>query len=212
MSKRDLDKATMYEGVKLLVECPDKHIHLPQQKLYTLFAISFNYLLYISTKQPGHYIIRVEDSYLLEKLQRKSKDDTSRKFMGKLALPRKFKYGNSTFHLDFFSFSTWSNTNELPKDRIQAALIVKNATKSPIGFHEMDEIEENEKQVLASLPDNYYLTSLQDFVPKTVTVAFDEEFNDTTKINFPFIKEDPKEKVVKGVNIAANIDLDQLDD
>ena len=215
MFKRDLDKNTLYEGVKLLLECENNHIHLPQQKLYTLFSVGFNYLLYLSTKQAGHYIIRVEDSYLLEKVQRKSKDETSRKFMEKLALPRRFKYGQSTFHLDFFNFSTWANTNELPKEKIKAALIVKNATKKPVGgnsFIESADEQAPEVKLLESLPEDYYLTSLLNFVPKTVTIAFDEQYPNLTPINFPFIKDEPKERLVKGVSIAADIDWDNLDD
>ena len=214
MSKRDLDKNTLYEGVKLLLECENKHIHLPQQKLYTLFSVGFNYLLYLSTKQSGHYIIRVEDSYLLEKIQRKSKDETSRKFMEKLALPRRFKYGQSTFHLDFFNFSTWANTNELPKERIQAALIVKNATKTPVGINRFSEevTDPAEAKLLESLPENYYLSSLLNFVPKTVTIAFDETFEGVTPIKFPFIKDEDKHRVAKGVSIAADIDWENLDD
>ncbi len=124
MLKKDLSKEVLYEGVKRLVDSEDSHIHLPQQKLYTLFSLGFQYLLYMSTKNPGHYIIRVEDSYLLEKLQHKAKDEISRKFITRLALPRKLKYQNSTFHLDFFNFSPWNNTNDIPKVRIKAALIV----------------------------------------------------------------------------------------
>ena len=67
-------------SVKAVVELEKPHIHLTQQKLYTLFSIGFNYFLFESGRNPGHYIIRVEDSYLLEKLIRKSKDDTSRNF------------------------------------------------------------------------------------------------------------------------------------
>ncbi|MEX1099848.1 MAG: hypothetical protein WEB87_05450, partial [Bacteriovoracaceae bacterium] len=91
MSYRDLTKEALYEGVKLLVDSDSSHIHLPQQKLYTLFSIGFQYLLYKSTKEAGHYIIRVEDSYLLDKLQKKSKDQSTRRFMQSLALPRRLK-------------------------------------------------------------------------------------------------------------------------
>ena len=83
MSKNDLPKETLYEGVKTLIESEAPHIHLSQQKLYTLFSVGFNYLLFRSTKEAGHYIIRVEDSYLLEKLQKKSKDTTTRSFSSK---------------------------------------------------------------------------------------------------------------------------------
>lgn len=212
MSKKDLDKNSLYEGVKLLLETSNCHIHLPQQKLFTLFSISFNYLLYLSTKESGHYIIRVEDSHLLEKLQRKAKDDTSRKFMSKLALPRKFKYGNSIFHLDFFSFTTWSNTNELPKERIKAALVVKNTTKSPVEMMGLDSNDIEQINNLAGLPKGYYHTSLTNFVPKTITIAFDETYENVEQVNFPFIKDNPKEKLAKGVIIAEDINLENLID
>ncbi|MAX65853.1 MAG: hypothetical protein QF441_01525 [Bacteriovoracaceae bacterium] len=210
MAQRDLTKEVMYEGVKTLVEAEADHIHLPQQKLYTLFSLAFNYLLFMSSKKPGHYIIRVEDSYLLEKLMRKSKDQTSRKFLQKLSLPRKFKYGNAIFHLDFFNLSTWANTNEIPKEKIQAALIVKNAHKSPIG-HDFSDIEDEAVlETLKSLPANYYLSSLQEFVPKTIAIAFEEEFDKSQKIKFPFIKEDDSQKTVKGVSIASDINIDEI--
>jgi len=212
MSKKEISKEVLYEGVKMLVDCPDAHIHLPQQKLYTLFSLGFQYLLFMSTKDPGHYIIRVEDSYLLEKLQHKAKDEISRKFITRLALPRKLKYQNSTFHLDFFNFSTWNNTNDIPKEKIKAALVVKNASKKPVGFG-FDDSEEDEqlKAIMASLPENYYIESLKEFVPKTITIAFDEELNGVTKINFPFIKEEPREKLAKGVSISDDVNFDDLD-
>jgi hypothetical protein len=207
---KDLEKDLMYEGVKALVDLECPHIHLPQQKLYTLYSLAFNYFLYMSDKKPGHYIIRVEDSYLLEKLTRKAKDATSRKFLQKLALPRRFKYGKSSFHLDFFNFSTWANTNDLPKDKIQGALIVKNATKSPIG-HDFTEDEEL-ADVMRTLPPHYYLYSLKEFVPKTITIAFDEDYDEVEKLSFGFIKEDPSEKLSKGVTISSSINFDDIED
>lgn len=212
MSKRDLNKETLYEGVKLLLDCKSNHIHLPQQKLYTLFSVGFQYLLFLSTKSPGHYIIRVEDSSLLEKLQRKAKDDSSRKFMQKLALPRKFKYGQSLFHLDFFNFTTWNNTNDLPKDRVKAALIVKNTSKKPMDIELIADEDEQVAAVLQTLPKNYYVESLKEFVPKTITIAFDEVYEGLTEINFPFIIDEPKEKLLRGVNISSDINLDDLKD
>lgn len=212
MSNRDLNKETLYEGVKILLECESNHIHLTQQKLYTLFSIGFQYLLFLSTKNPGHYIIRVEDSSLLEKLQRKAKDDSSRKFIQKLALPRKFKYGNSLFHLDFFNFTTWNNTNELPKDKVKAALIVKSTAKKPMDIELIADEDEQVAAVLQSLPKNYYVESLKEFVPKTLTIAFDEELDGLTAISFPFITDEPKEKLLRGVNIASNINLEDLED
>jgi hypothetical protein len=209
MSQRNLAKEVMYEGVKTLLEADAAHIHLPQQKLYTLYSLAFNYFLYKSGNSPGHYIIRIEDSYLLEKLIRKAKDDASRKFLQKMALPRKLKYGSSVFHIDFFNFSTWANTNEIPKEKLKGALIVKNASKSPIGhdFTEDEEIQET----LKALPPNYYLESLMGSVPNTITIAYDETFDNTKQIRFPFIKDEDQNKVTKGVSIAADVKIEDLD-
>lgn len=210
MQKRDLDKNTLYEGVKALIDCASDHIHLPQQKLYTLFSVAFQYMLFKSTREPGFYILRVEDSYLLDKLQKKSKDLSTRKFIQSLALPRRFKYGNSTFVLDFFNVSTWAMTNDLPKDKIKGALVVKNASKKPIGM-DIDDEDESMKQMLASLPKDYYYSSLQEFVPNTIMIAFEEEYQNVETIHFDFIKEEPREKVSSGVKIAADINLEDLE-
>ena len=113
MSRKDLTKELLYEGVKTLLESNKNHIHLPQQKLYTLFSLAFQYMLYNSTKDAGAYIIRIEDGQLAEKLARKAKDDVTRKFMQRLMLPRRLKYGNSTFYLDFFHIGSWSTVNEI---------------------------------------------------------------------------------------------------
>ena len=126
--KKDLDKSTLYEAVKTLVETPARHIHLDQQKLFTLFSIAFQYILFRSTKHPGHYIIRIEDSLLAEKLAKKAKDETTRKFMMRLLVPRRLAYGNSTFHLDYFPLATWGTTKDLPKEKIQGAIVVKNTS------------------------------------------------------------------------------------
>lgn len=210
MRRKDLTKDVLYEGVKNLLESEADHIHLPQQKLYTLYSVAFNYFLYLSSNSPGHYIIRVEDSYLIEKLIRKAKDDTSRKFLQKMALPRKFKYGKSLFHIDFFNIGTWSTTNELPKEKVKGALIVKNANKSPIGADFVE--DEAMLQVMSSLPTDYYYTSLKEFVPKTIVIAFEEHFEGTAQINFPFIKEDPTRKLAHGVSISGDINVDDFDD
>ncbi len=209
MAQKDLSKELMYEGVKSLVELETPHIHLTQQKLYTLYSLAFNYFLYQSSKEPGHYIIRIEDSYLLEKLIRKAKDSASRKFLQKMSLPRKLTYGKSMFHIDFFNFSTWSNTNELPKEKIKGALIVKNATKSPIGHDFTD--DEEIQATLKALPPHYYLYSLKEFVPKTITIAFEEEYEGLKPLKFNFIKDDEERNGLKGVSIAKDINWDDLD-
>lgn len=211
MSQRNLPKEVMYEGVKMLLEAEAGHIHLPQQKLYTLYSLAFNYFLYKSGNTPGHYIIRIEDSYLLEKLIRKAKDDASRKFLQKMALPRKLKYGSSTFHVDFFNFPTWANTNELPKDKIKGALVVKNASKSPINHDFTDTEDEALIETLKSLPEDYYYTSLQSFVPDTIVIAYEEKFSDVKQVHFPFIKDEDNTKKLKGVSIASDINVEDID-
>lgn len=210
MSKKDITKEDLYEGVKSIIDSGEPHIHLCQQKLYTLYSIGFNYLLFESERNPGHYIIRVEDSYLLDKIGRKAKDDTSRKFIYKMNLPRRLKYGNSMFHLDFFSFTTWANTNELPKEKIKGALIVKNASKSPIGSDFTD--DEDVQAVLANLPKDYYRQSLIEFVPKTITIAYEENYENSHLLKFPFIKDEGDSKVLKGVQIASDLNWDDLGD
>jgi hypothetical protein len=208
----DLTKETLYEGVKTLVENTNNHIHLDQQKLYTLFSIAFQYMVYMSTKEAGHYIIRVEDSYLLDKLMKRSKDQSTRKFMQSLSLPRRLKYGNSTFHLDFFNISTWAITNELPKERIKAALIVKSASKKPFDANFTDDEADQElRAVIASLPKHYYTQLLKGAVPKTITIAFDEDIEEVAQIKFPFIKEEPRERLSNGVEIRGDINFDGID-
>jgi hypothetical protein len=208
MIKRDIQKEHLYEAVKTLVESDSQHIHLNQAKLFTLFSIGFQYLLFRSTKTPGHYIIRIEDSMLCERLQRQAKDDTTRKFLTKMALPRKLKYGESTFHVDFFNVATWSNTKDLPATKVQGALIVKNTNNAPlIDDSSFKALSGDEEVVEIGLPKNYYLTSL-DFVPKTIIIAMDENFDNREVVRFPFIKEEIKEKPAFGVKIAEDLVFD----
>ena len=213
MASSDLTKEQLYESVKSLVECQASCIHLSQQKLFTLFSIAFQYILFCSTKDKGHYIIRIEDSFLADKLAKKSKDEMTRKFMEKLTIPRRFRYQDSTFHLDYFNLSTWSVTNDLPKDKVKAALVVKNTSNNPV-------IEEGDFRHLAenieatggeALPKNYYLSSLQSFCPKTIVIAFDHEFEGFERIGFPFIK-DKDQETVSGVKISQEIDLSKFKD
>jgi hypothetical protein len=205
--KKDLDKATLYEAVKTLVESPSKHIHLDQQKLFTLFSIAFQYILFRSTKHPGHYIIRIEDSMLAEKLARKAKDETTRKFLNRLIVPRRLAYGNSTFHLDYFPLATWGVTKDLPKEKIQGAIIVKNTSHNPL----IDESDFRhltlDEQAIELFGKDYYLNSLMDIAPRTITIAFDEVFEGLDSIRFNFI-EDKNEGFVDGVKISGNIQFD----
>ncbi len=206
--KKDLDKSTLYEAVKSLLECPAKHIHLDQQKRFTLFSIAFQYILFRSTKHPGHYIIRIEDPMLAEKLLRKAKDETTRKFMGRLVVPRRLAYGNSTFHLDYFPLATWGVTKDLPKERIQGAIIVKNTSHNPlIDESDFRHITEDE-QGIALFGKNYFLTTLMEVAPITITIAFEEVFEGLEKINFDFIEE-KSDRMVDGVTISDDIQLDE---
>lgn len=207
MIKKDLDKSTLYEAVKTLVECSEPHLHFPQQKLFTLFSVAFQYILFLSTKHPGHYIIRIEDTLLAEKLARKAKDETTRKFMGRLLIPRRLTYGSSTFHLDYFAPTSWSVTKDLPREKIKGAIIVKNTQHDPL----IDETDfrslGQDEQATQLFGKHFYLNSLLDIAPKTVTIAFDDDFDNLYEIKFPFI-EDKSEKAVDGVIISADIDFD----
>lgn len=206
--KKDLAKDVLYQGVKTLVEHPHPHIHLSQQKLFTLFSLAFQYILFRSTKQPGHYILRIEDSFLADKLARKAKDETTRKFLQKLLIPRRLNYGNAVFHLDYFNLSTWSVTKDLPKDRIQGAIIVKNTSHNPLidegDFRHVDAENMQNEAAMQLFGKNYYLNSLMEFCPRTVTIAFDDNFEGTEKLVFPFIT-DEEERTATGVRIADDV-------
>lgn len=202
----DLTKQDLYEGVKTLIETDAVHIHLPQQKLFTLFSVGFQYMLFQSTRKPGAYIVRVEDGHLAEKLAKKAKDPSTRKFMQSLLIPRKLKYEKSVFYLDYFHLGSWNLTSEISKDKIQAALIVKNTSSKPMLEIESDDGEDN-STIIDTIKNQDYLKVLMDFVPKTITIAFEETFEATTPINFPFIKKE-KERTVSGVTIHDDVDWD----
>jgi hypothetical protein len=214
---KDLDQKILYEGVKAMVECGASHIHLPQQKLYTLFSLGFQYLLFLSTKDPGHYILRIEDSYLLEKLARNAKDHVTRGFLQKMALPRKLKWQNSTFHLDFFNMGSWSRTSEIPADKLKGALVVKNTNSKPLDSQLPEDIPLEETTSVA-LEETAYLSLLTHSASKVVFVSFDDELTKTKedlslyqRLNFDFIKDKPREKMVKGVKIYQDINLDNVE-
>jgi hypothetical protein len=210
MNKNEIAKQDLYEAVKTLVETEASHIHLPQQKLFTLYSIAFQYMLFRSSKVPGAYIIRIEDSLLADKLTKRSKDPSTRKFMQSLMLPRRLKFGPSTFYLDFFHIGSWALTNDIPREKIKGAVVVKNTSTAPMTELVSDE-EEGPVVEFSSLPGNYFLTSLMDVAPKTITIAFDLKIDDVTPINFPFIKKE-KEKTISGVTLSKDIDSDDFDD
>lgn len=201
----DLIKQELYEGVKILIETDAVHIHLTQQKLFTLFSIGFQYMLFESTRSPGAYIIRVEDGNLAEKLAKKSKDPSTRKFMQSLMIPRKLKYEKSFFYLDYFHMGSWNMTSEIPREKIKAALIVKNTSNKLMV--ELDPDSDTDGILTHTIKNGDYLKSLMAFVPRTLTIAFEENFSGTTPIVFPFIKKE-KEKTVSGVTIHSEIEWD----
>jgi hypothetical protein len=201
----DLSKQDLYEGVKTLIETDSIHVHLPQQKLFTLFSLGFQYLLFQSTRNPGAYIIRVEDGHLAEKLAKKAKDPSTRKFMQSLLIPRKLKFEKSVFYLDYFHLGSWNLTSEIPKDKIQAALIVKNTSNKPMMEIEIEGIEDD--SVPDTIKNGQYLKTLMENVPRTITIAFEETFEGTTQVSFPFIKKE-KERTVSGVTIHDDVEWD----
>jgi len=210
---RDISKEDLYESVKTLVETEDKHIHLDQQKLFTLFSVAFQYLLFLSTKTPGAYIIRIEDSALADKLAKKSKDSSTRRFMQSLLLPRKLKYQRSTFYLDFFHIGSWSLTADIPREKIQAAIVVKNTSNRPMTEIEFGEDGEEEFDPMANLPKDYFLNSLTEFIPKTLTIAYEWENEGglpLKPVQFPFIHKE-RERVA-GLTLSKELNLDDMDE
>lgn len=215
--KKDLDKQEMYDAVKAMVESESDHIHLTQHKLFTLFSVAFQYMLFRSTKKPGAYIIRVEDSVLAEKLARKSKDPSTRRFIQSLLLPRKLKFQKSTFFIDFFHIGSWNLTSEVPKEKIQGAIIVKNTSSKPMteimvpSTNTEDGEEVEEVDIMAGLPEDYYFTSLREFSPATVTIAYETELPGVEPLEFSFIQKE-KERTASGVTISSSVDLDDIKD
>jgi hypothetical protein len=209
---RDIDKNTLYEAVKTLVEFEGKHhVQLVQHKLFTLFSIAFQYMLYHSTKEPGAYIIRAEDSQLVDRLARKAKDPTSRKFLQRMLLPRKLKYNNSTFYLDFFHVGTWNITKDIPADKLKGAIIIKNSSTKPM--HDLGHVEEPDENDLAilNLPKNYFCSTLQPVCPRIIVIAFDEMIEGLSPVEFEFIQKD-KRQTVSGVTLAKDLDWDKIDE
>jgi hypothetical protein len=203
----DLNKQDLYDSVKTLVECEIPHLHFNQHKLFTLFSIAFQYMLFMSSKKPGAYILRIEDSALADKLAKKSKDPSTRKFMQSLLIPRKLKYGKSMFFLDFFHIGSWNLTKDIKQEKIQGAIVVKNTSSRPMDPMESEEEEENP---MAQLPENYYLSMLNQVSPKTIAIAYEHEFEGIETLTFPFIKKEV-EKSISGVTIGKDIDWDNID-
>ncbi|MFG1494474.1 hypothetical protein ACRXCV_08590 [Halobacteriovorax sp. GFR7] len=225
-----LSKQDLYESVKTLVESDASRIHLGQHKLYTLFSVAFQYMLFKSTKEAGAYIIRVQDAKLAQKLARKSKDESTRKFLTQLQIPRKIKYGKSTFYLDFFNIASWNITRDINPANIKGSLIVRDTSEeSPVkqimalqAEAAMNEAilegQEDAQIDIPELPEDFYFTHLVEAAPKNILIAFDEvmeegllnEYN-FEAINFPFIKKEIQ-KTISGVTISKDLDWDNIDD
>ncbi len=197
-----LTQKDLYESVKSIVESDEKLIQLNQHKLYTLFSIAFQYMLFRSTKKPGNYIIRLEDNYLATKLARKAKDESTRRFMQSLLLPRKWKFQGSCFYLDFFNINTWNLTKDLDPDRIEGALIVKNSTKAA-----MIEIDDDAESDQLNLPTNYYYSTLIEVSKKSIFINYEEQMENFVPMRFSFIK-DKEPELAHGVKISTSINLD----
>lgn len=227
-----LSKQDLYESVKTLVECDAKAVHLGQHKLYTLFSLAFQYMLFRSTKESGAYIIRVQDAKLAQKLSRKSKDESTRKFLTQLQIPRKLKYGKSTFYLDFFNIASWNITSVIKPDNIKGSIIVRDTTEESPAKQIMAlqaEAAMNEalmngedgldvKIDIPELPQDFYFSHLIDVSPKTLFIAMDEVLEEglfdnypLEKVNFPFIKKEAQ-KTISGVTISKDLDWDAIDE
>jgi len=200
--KKDLTKEQLYEGVKSLVECASPHIILNQPKLFSLFSLGFQYLLFAALKNPGHYIIRIEDAALADKLLKKAKDEMTRKVFSKLMLPRRFKYENSILYLDFFSVGTWNITKDIPAHKLKGALIVKNTSEKAMD----DMMTLSDAGPDLSLPANFYLTSILDICPKTIFIAYKFKNDQLTPVQFPFLaQESDEDETLPGVMLAKNL-------
>jgi len=204
---KDLSKEVSYEAVKKIIECEHSHILLPQQKLFTLVTLAMQYMMFESTKNPGSYIIRVEDSSLYDKITRKSKDMNIRKFFQRLSLPRKIKFEKSTFYLDFFHVSSWNITKDIPSERLRGAMIIKNTNPNPMLTTAEGEENEEDNSFLLGMENNLFLNSLLGTCPKTITIAFDQSFEGTHPLKFDFIKEEAFEHMAYGVKIAGDVDF-----
>lgn len=208
----DLSKEHLYEGVKLLVETEANKIHLNQPKLYTLMSLSFQFLLYLSTKNPGAYLIRLEESMLADKLMKKSKDPSTRKFLAKLLTTRKLNYGQSSFFLDYFHPQSWQVTQTVPNTKWRAAIVVKgtsNKTFIDIPEPELTEegisTEHTIESALNPFDENVYLAPLCELPIKTLWIAFDHNTPPNfSQLKFPFIPE-KEESMLGGVTIASEI-------
>lgn len=202
----DLSKEDLIRSVQTLIDMKEfPHLHLTQPKLFTLSSISVQFLLKYSLSNPGSYIIRIEDGILYDKLIKRSKDLSTRNFLQALLLPRKLKFRDSLFFLDFFNISTWQKTNEIPREKIKGALVIKNSTTKPM--MEPRYLDEKiEEEII--LPKNFYYSCLQEITPKTLIIAFGEDFENCIPVEFPWIKNN--EDKISGVTFSRDLNLEIL--
>ena len=129
--------------------------------------------------------------------------------MQQLLIPRRLNYQKSSFYLDFFQVTSWNMTSDIPRERIKAALVVKNTSDRPMSDIDPLAIGETTdgSRNLADLPRDYYFTSLQSFVPKSIIIAFQAQFEATHEINFAFIKKS-NDRLAPGLKISDELDLE----
>lgn len=103
-------------------------------------------------------------------------------------------------------------TADIPKEKIKGAILVKNTSSKPMQEIDLEE-EEDIPNPMAGLPEDYVLTSLTEFVPKTITIAYDWgaiEPLPLCEVNFPFIKKE-RERVA-GFTLSKDIDLEEFEE
>jgi hypothetical protein len=211
--RSQLSKTDLYESVKTLVETENQKILLPQHKLYTLFSIAFQYLLFKSTKEPGAYILRFENSQLADKLTRNSKDSSTKNFIQSMLLPRKLKFQKSMFFLDFFHAGSWNQTSTIPEEKIKGILVVKRSEGINFEPPVVDPQEGEEATEVQEVPEilkTQYIDSISHLNAKTIFIHSEGSYENYTEVNFPFIKKD-KPKSVAGVTLSDEIDWDNID-
>lgn len=202
----DLSKEQLYEGVKSLVEQEARFIHLPQPKLYTLSSLSFQFFLYNSTKRKGSYLIRVEDGFLAEKLAKKSKDESSRKFLTKLLNTRKLTFNQATFYLDYFHPQSWPITQHIPLHNWQGALVIKGTGTKTFIDNGVDPEADHAQGVLSPIDENIYLMPLTKFQPKIIYVSFNSQTPPEFKLHkFSFIPDKEEDELHEDVSLHEEI-------
>lgn len=210
----DLTKEQLVDGVGCIlkeIDVPESkyplHLHLNQHKLFTLFSVAFQSMLFLSSQSntSGQYLIRLENGALGQKLSQKAKDESTRKFIVKLLIQRKLKYKESCFYLDYFSPNTWFPLAEIPKGRFQGVIIVSESSMRELG---------EEYAHLGEIP---YYTLIKNFCDKSILIdlnknqRFEEQIEPIIKVTIPIIgPKDEDVTLASGVSISKEIDLGTL--